>query len=213
MSLISYLYPITLYQSHSKWNSSIIVQEVNGVRELYIDNILQSGIWFSQLWKKVIDEINLDCCDGICKVLLMGLGGGDVLKIIRKKMLSTSVDCIEIDPEIIHVACKYFGVTEDPDTTIYQSDAALFLYRSDYKKYDLIIVDLYQGDRIPQFVSKLDFVARIKNKIKNTGVVVFNYASASFNERKFSEFEGLLDSVYKSVQRFPVSGHMFFIAK
>jgi spermidine synthase len=213
MSFLSYLYPIILYRSESKWNNSIVVREVNGVRELYVNNVLQSGLWYRNIWNKLITSLYPDSLKNNASVLVLGLGGGDAISVLNEMDSSFRIEIVEIDPEIILIARKYFQIDDDPYTTIVHSDAALYLRSLPGRLFELIIIDLYQGDKIPGFVTKIDFLTGIKSKLSTGSTAIFNYNSGSFTERKFSEFEGILGSVFSSVKRTSIRGHIFFVVQ
>jgi spermidine synthase len=76
------------------------------------------------------------------KVLMLGLGGGTVLKQLRYFLPDADFTAIEIDGEMIRLARKYMEL-DQLNVTVLHEDAFEFLQKSS-EKYDVIIDDLYR---------------------------------------------------------------------
>lgn len=78
-------------------------------------------------------------------LLLLGLGGGTVLRQLRFLLPDTRMTAVEIDPGMIHLARKHMGI-DALDLEIIEDDAYAFL-RRDPRRFDRVIDDLYRcGD-------------------------------------------------------------------
>ena len=60
------------------------------------------------------------------KFLMIGLGGGTISTYLGRYMPETAIDIVEIDPGVIAVAKKYFGIKEAPASAISKATAAFF---------------------------------------------------------------------------------------
>src|SRR5262249_40205748 len=58
----------------------------------------------------------------IKRVLVLGLGGGSIPIYLHRFLPEASIDVVEIDPGIITVAKKFFGVRETSRLRLYESD-------------------------------------------------------------------------------------------
>lgn len=80
-------------------------------------------------------------------VLVVGLGGGSLVKFLLYHYPDCHIDVIEYRQDVIDVAQSYFNVpTDDPRLTIHQGDGYLFVQQSYFrgeKQYDLLLVDAY----------------------------------------------------------------------
>lgn len=76
------------------------------------------------------------------RMLLLGLGGGTVLRQLRHFLPECQVTAIEIDPDMIRLARAYMEV-DTLGIEVIQDDAFDFLDR-DSARYDIIIDDLYR---------------------------------------------------------------------
>jgi spermidine synthase len=109
-----------------------------------------------------------------CKdVLLIGLGGASLPKFIQKQFPDLRLDIVELDPDVVKVAQQYFSFKGSPNTRVLVLDGRLFLKRIE-KKYDVILLDAYAGDRVPFHMTTLEFVHLVKRRLTPGGVVATN---------------------------------------
>jgi spermidine synthase len=109
-----------------------------------------------------------------CKdVLLIGLGGASLPKFIQKQLPGLRLDIVELDPDVVKVAEQYFNFKGSPNTRVFVLDGRLFLKRTQ-KKYDVILLDAYAGDRVPFHMTTLEFVGLVKSHLAPGGVVATN---------------------------------------
>lgn len=112
------------------------------------------------------------------KVLVLGLGGGVIPREIRHYFPAAEVNVVEIDPEISAVATQYFNFRPDDKLKVNIDDGRLFIreqLRLDpVPKYDLIILDAFNGDYIPFHLMTREFLQEVKGVLADDGVVVAN---------------------------------------
>src|SRR5947199_7273368 len=63
----------------------------------------------------------------IKRVLMIGLGGGSTQRSYQYYYTNVMVETVELDPMVVTVAKKYFGVTETPLHKIRNEDGRVFL--------------------------------------------------------------------------------------
>jgi len=114
-------------------------------------------------------------------VLFVGLGAGVMPRYFNKYYPDSNVDAVEIDPEMVDIAKKYFYFQEKPNMKVYVQDGRIFLKRT-RKKYDMIFLDAYRGEHIPFHLTTVEFLRELKGKLKEGGVVVSNILSKSNNK-------------------------------
>ena len=109
-----------------------------------------------------------------CKdVLLIGLGGASLPKFIQKQFPDLRLDIVELDPDVVKVAQQYFSFRGSPNTRVLILDGRLFLKRVE-KKYDVILLDAYAGDRVPFHMTTLEFARLVKSRLAPGGVAATN---------------------------------------
>jgi len=171
MSFLSYFIPQLVYHSSSHYNKKIEVREINGRNVLLVNGIQQTGGYTEKLWKEGMRNIHGK------KILVFGVGGGTVFS----NFPDAQITAVDIDPEIIRIGKKYFGLGKLSNLTLIQQDARMFISR---KKYDLIIVDLYIGNDVPAFVSQKPFLKKCMSFLLPGGQMVINYFSQKDQETK-----------------------------
>ncbi|RME56040.1 MAG: spermine synthase, partial [Deltaproteobacteria bacterium] len=83
----------------------------------------------------------------ISRVALIGGAAGTMARILTRVYGPVPIDHVEIDPKVIEVARKYFGLTEK-NIHVHNEDGRAFLARS-HERYDVVLVDAYQIPYIP----------------------------------------------------------------
>lgn len=102
--------------------------------------------------------------------LVLGLGAGVVPMSLAK--LGKDVTVVEIDPVSFEVAREHFGFDPGRVRAI-EADARTYLRRCK-DTYDTIVVDLFHGDGIPEYLITRDFFSDLRNCLRPHGVAVFN---------------------------------------
>jgi len=115
------------------------------------------------------------------------LGGGSVLKTIRNEFhFSGNITAVDIDPVIIQIADEEFGITSNENTNIICSDAYDYVSNSS-NKFDLIIIDLFTDNEVPEKFLSLEFWREIINKIEVDGYIIFNTLCSPFTDIQLIE--------------------------
>jgi spermidine synthase len=107
------------------------------------------------------------------RVLMIGLGGGTFTTLLRRHYPTLWIDAVEIDPVVVEAAKGFFAVQEDSRFRIHIEDGAAFIERTQHS-YDLIVLDAYTGDGIPEHLVTPKLFNAVKAKLSSSGVAVFN---------------------------------------
>ena len=108
------------------------------------------------------------------EVLLLGVAGGSVIKtLVDEIKYEGKITGVEIDPEILEIANKYFNLNKIKQLEIIIDDAFEFVLKTN-KKYDLIIIDVFEDTTMPNFLFESFFSNRVCDLLKNNGFVLFN---------------------------------------
>ncbi len=129
--------------------------------------------------------IGLVYAERVDRVLMIGLGGGTFTGLLRRQMPGVWLDVVEIDPVVIRVAKRFFGVKEDARYRIHRADGAAFV-RTVADRYDLVLIDAYSGDGIPAHLGRRAFFEDVRARMTRTGVVVVNLSVSIENERSLT---------------------------
>ncbi len=129
-------------------------------------------------------------------VLLLGLGGGSVIHILRKEYrLDIPVTAVESDPEVIRIADRYFGPARHGNVEIVREDAAKFVAR-EQRRYGMIIVDLFIDDNVPGSFLQAAFLKDCKRILRDEGRIIFNFIKESrTQDNNFNSLLGVLGTL------------------
>ncbi len=107
------------------------------------------------------------------RLLEIGLGGGRTVSYLHRAMPSLSVTAVEIDPAVVAVARKHFGLVEDKRLQVVVDDGRKFIQENN-EKYDIIIIDAYRGTWVPETLTSVEFFELVKRRLKPGGAVAQN---------------------------------------
>ena len=120
-------------------------------------------------------------------ILIVGLGGGTLPTAFNDMYPDAEITRVEIDPAVAKVARKYFDFKESERNRVVIKDARLHIKRQALKnkKYDLIILDAFGSDYIPEHLTTVEFLEEVKQVLSPQGVL----ASNTFSTSKFYHHE------------------------
>ncbi|MEA2943365.1 MAG: hypothetical protein QOD09_3894 [Bradyrhizobium sp.] len=110
----------------------------------------------------------------IRRVLVLGLGAGSIAVYLQRFVPDAAIDAVELDPGVIEVAKKYFGLRETAKFHMIPGDARMFLNRHP-EPYDLIFVDAFTGSYIPFHLMTKEFYQLVRSRLSPHGVAAFNF--------------------------------------
>ncbi|MBI2029552.1 fused MFS/spermidine synthase [Candidatus Gottesmanbacteria bacterium] len=180
--ILSYLgTPYIIYKTRSKYNGEILVNSVFGQNSISVGNLTQTGSIVSGLWSFAVKQIeNVNSC------LVLGVGGGSIIKVLRNKYPHAEITGVEIDKTMIDIGKKYFDL-DKYEAKIVIADAFNYVSRIS-KKFDLICIDLLVGRTAPKKLSSETFFRNIKRLLSKDGIVIIN----QLRLKSQPENEGLL---------------------
>lgn len=114
-------------------------------------------------------------------ILVIGLGGGTLPTTLAKLLPESSIDVVEIDPAVTRMARQYFRFAPGPRTRVYEEDGRVYVKRMGRagKSYDLIMLDAYDHEYIPEHMLTREFLQEVKLLLKPGGVLAANTFSTS----------------------------------
>jgi spermidine synthase len=114
-------------------------------------------------------------------ILIIGLGGGTLPTVFAALFPEATVHAVEIDEAILRVAKQYFDFVESEQVKVFVQDARVYTKRAAIRnqKYDMIILDAFTGDYIPEHLMTVEFLQEVQAILSENGVVVANTFSTS----------------------------------
>lgn len=205
---LSYFVPRDIFRTSSSYNRDIRVQTFMGKRHCMVDGSQQSGAYVEMLWRRSFAAFEIERLRPK-NILVLGVGGGTVIHMLHELFPRASITAIDIDPAMIAIGKKYFGLGSLRRLRLVRADARTFV-AGPRKKYDLIIVDLFSGARIPEFVETRAFFSDLKKPLGRGGRVVVNYLREKEYQRKSGKFADNLRVLF-TVRDYPIFRNRFFL--
>ena len=138
--------------------------------------------------------------------LYVGLGGGSAPKRAWRDFPDLQLQAVELDPEVVHVARKWFALPQDPRLAVEVEDGRRYLQRND-RRWDVIVLDAYYSDALPFHLTTQEFLELVRDRLAPGGIVVANVIGAveGENSKLFRAFYRTYRSVFPSVAVHPVA--------
>lgn len=175
-----------------------VFRELSGGISLRCGGVVQSGGLVGKLWEKGVKEISKFKGNGqVKKCLILGLGAGTLVKLLSEEFPECKITGIEIDPLMIKAGEKHFDL-KSRDLKIINSDAFEAL-KEMKEKYDLVVVDLYNGQEFPEKAEEESFFRELLGVLDKCGIVVFN--SLNYNPGHKERTYAFGEKVKKSFKR------------
>lgn len=143
-------------------------------REMIIDGLVQGGVdmnnglsvyeypYLLQFIPYALNPDGKSC-------LVIGLGAGVVPAWYQAQGVATEV--VDIDPAVVDLAQNYFNF--DRAIPVHVEDARYFL-TSAKKRYDFLILDVFNGDTTPGHLLSIEAVTLAKQRVTPNGVLAVN---------------------------------------
>ena len=144
--------------------------------------------------------IGLVLCASSEMFLHIGLGAGNIPRFIHKHYPWVYQEVIELNPEVISVAYRYFNLPRNERIRVLVGDG-FSIMASCKKKYDLIFLDAFQADGTPSHLNTIEFFRRLSRNLKPGGWVVGNLWTS---QEEFSDKIKKWQEVFEVVWEAPV---------
>lgn len=183
---LSYFYDQHIESVSSDYNEQLHVCVVKGRYQLLTPNAIYS---FADKYDNFTDtfaQMKLDWPDR-SQVLVLGLGLASIPYMLEKTFSKKyEYTCVELDPAVIKLASKYVIADLKSDMQIVQADAQAFVYMTS-ETYDLICVDIFIDDKIPETFIDPDFLFDLDDIIAPGGAIIFNHLSMTKKDQAKSQ--------------------------
>jgi len=200
-----------LYDKASRYNTIRVVEDDRGLRTLQFrkygarQSVVKVGDpdHLELAYSRVI-PIGLAFVEQPKRILVVGLGGGTIPCFLHKHYPRTVIDVVDIDPDVVQVAKRFFGFREDAVMHAYAEDGRRFIERCE-DPYDIIFLDAFDADSIPYSLATREFLLAVRAALAPGGIAVANIWSSSSNPLYDSMVRTYQD-VFKQLHIVDVSG-------
>jgi len=190
-----------LEEVESEFNGKIQIYQTLGSKRITVGGLIQSGGVLANIWYKALSKLKSlrQLADSNLKtILILGLGGGTAASLTARFWPKAEITGIEIDPKMIQLGKKYFELDKLPQLKIVEGEAIEYV-RNNNDKFDLILVDLYQGDKIVKKSESGEFIGLAKRRLKSKGIIIFNRLFYDDHKEKAEKFVKIIEKHFKKV--------------
>jgi spermidine synthase len=172
--ILSYFIPIKIHTVKSEVSKAIEVTWTNGELVMDSENTNYSYGSLQRILRLGLKTIGFKKIVAMNHILVLGVAGGSVIKtLVDEIKFEGKITGVEIDPNIIKIANQYFNLDEIKQLDIIIDDAFEFVLKTK-EKYDLIIIDVFQDTKMPNFLYETFFTDQVCFLLRSKGVVLFN---------------------------------------
>ncbi|MRR11061.1 methyltransferase domain-containing protein [bacterium] len=191
-------------------NSGVIrVTDSNGVRTLTFARNQQSSMRLDDPFETDIEyvgyfHIALAITPRATRTLVIGLGGGSVVKRMWRDYPWMHIDAVEIDASVARIASTQFALPDDERISVIVADGREWLAVTD-ETYDIVVVDAFADDRIPRPLTTEEFMRECRDTLSPDGVVAMNIIGAVYgpHSKHFRSIHRTASNVWRRVWTFP----------
>lgn len=194
---MSYMIEFILEEGASDLNPDLQLGLKKGRYCLSTPNAIYSYADLYDNFSKAFHQLNIKEKD-IREVLILGFGLGSIPymleKVFRKNCHYTGVEADEL---IAYWAAEY--VMDELASPVQMNIAdAVFFVETCEQKFDLIAMDIFVDNEIPNEFEEIDFLEQLKGLLNTQGILMYNRLCLSPTDRKKSEqfFENEFKSVF-----------------
>lgn len=181
----SYISEITLERSESPYNKHLEVILKNGRYQLCTEHAIYSYDDLYNNFRQAFSEIDIKH-QKVQDSLLLGLGLGSIPFMLEEVFdCSFPMTAVEIDEEVIYLAEKYVLTHLQNPIQCICTDALQFL-EINQQEYDLICMDIFQDDVIPDAFRQKDFLQLIENRLSPNGIFLFNHLALTAKDKQLA---------------------------
>lgn len=145
--------------------------------------------------------------------LILGLGLGSIPLMLEQKFSpGLKYTAIEIDETITRLAEKYILSKNNFNLDIITGDAMIWI-KTTQERFDMICMDIFQDDVIPEEFMTLDYLYLLKETLTNDGLIIYNCLAqnksdkALGNEFYYEKFQ----KVFPSARKLLIKGNFLML--
>ena len=128
-------------------------------------------------------------------ICLLGVGAGCLIHFFRHTYPAAHITAIEIDGELLEIMHEHMALPTADDRLNYIVDDAAHYLKNNQQPFDLILLDLFLGDKSPEWVLQKDSMHQLFLMLNRRGGVGYNLLIDS--EDEFTRYYKSLRNVFQ----------------
>ncbi|MGD1701792.1 spermidine synthase [Dapis sp. BLCC M229] len=139
------------------------------------------------------------------KIYIAGFGGGSIPQVLHHYFPDVTIECTEVDANILAISQKFFGVELNERLKVKIQDGREYLeQKNDGDKYDIIMVDVAFGNGYMSYnLATQEFYELCDRHLSKSGVIVVNTLQSNRFE---AEYVKTIQSIFPSIYVCHTSG-------
>jgi spermidine synthase len=183
---LSHLIELHIESASSDHNPHLYVSLNKGRYQLCTANAIYSFEDRYSNYRKAFTRVDLDRLPGK-EVLILGFGLGSI-PIMLEKIFDRDLHytAVEIDEAVIDLASKYALPEIDSSVELICTDALIYVAQQP-ARFDMICVDIFLDDVVPDVFEQEAFLLGLKNMLNPDGLLLYNRLAATEEDKSKSE--------------------------
>ena len=161
------------------------------VRLLYLDALLHSYVdvkdplFLHYAYEKVFGDLAVTVAHRSPELdaLFIGGGGYTMPRFMEVLFPESSLEVVEIDPEVTEVAMEYLALPRTTNILTYGEDARTKLQELPQGKYEFIVGDAFNDVSVPYHLTTLEFNEMVHGLLSDDGVYSINVVDRMYSGR------------------------------
>lgn len=203
-----------IYETESSYNYIQVLQdgdyrllrlnEGQGVHSIYHP----TELFYQGPWEQVLVGPFFNnppyALNQVKKMAIVGLAAGTTARQASIVFPGIQIDGFEIDPKIVDVGRKYFGMDE-PNLHVFVQDGRVGLANS-VEQYQVISVDAYRPPYIPPHMVTQEFFQIAHDHLTQNGVMVINVGRGPNDRRLIDSLSSTILTIFPTVHVMDIPG-------
>jgi len=209
---LSHLFEFHIESTYSEYSEDLYVLLKRGRFQLCTSNAIYSFedlyVNFSRAFRKLSINKSKEL-----NVLVLGIGMGSIPMVMEAQGFDRChFTAIEIDETVIDLLTRYGLDKIHSPIEVYETDAISYVAIS-HERYDIITLDLFINDIIPDEVQSVDFLRNVKNRLAEDGILMMNHLSLTKTDQEKGQqfFKDIFKQVFPQADYIDVDGNWMLI--
>ena len=197
---------------YSQYSDDLYVLLKRGRLQLCTSNAIYSFEDLYVNFSRAFERLRLDR-SAEYDVLVLGIGMGSIPMVMEAHGFDhCHFTAIEIDDAIIDLLTRYGLDKINSPIEVYEADAISYVAISN-EKYDIITIDLFINDIIPEGAQSIEFLENVKDRLSQNGLLLMNHLSLTEIDKKKGErfFKDIFKQVFPEADYIDVDGNWMLI--
>jgi spermidine synthase len=195
-----------LYENHSEFQHTRIVDSYEYGRMLLLDGIVQTTEKDEFIYHEMMVHVPMLSHPNPERVLIIGGGDGGILREVLRYDSVSNVIIVEIDSRVIDLCQEYLpmisaGAFDDKRTNLVIADGAVFV-KETKDEFDVIIVDSPDPIGPAEVLFSKSFYLTLHDLMTNNGILVRQTGSIHIQVDEQIEAYNLLTGIYSYTEPF-----------